>query len=233
MTCQGCVKRVRSELLKTPGVEAAEVQLGTPQAVITMERHISTDRLQESVSKAGKYTITGIDNRMESQAAAGTPAGSSYYPIFLLFAYITGVTLLVQWTAGYFSWISWMQHFMAGFFLVFSFFKLMNLRGFAEGYGSYDIVAKAFPQWGFIYPFVELGLGIAFLTGIAPLGTNIATLVVMGVSAIGVARSLMKRTRFECACLGTVIRLPLSKVTLLEDLLMVAMSAVMILTMIN
>ena len=117
---------------------------------------------------------------------------------------------------------------MAGFFLVFSFFKVMNLKGFAEGYRSYDVVAKAIPAYGFIYPFIELGLGIAFLTQWQPLATNIATLIVMGVSAIGVVQSLLRKSTFQCACLGTVIKLPLSKVTLFEDLLMVLMSIIMI-----
>lgn len=117
---------------------------------------------------------------------------------------------------------------MAGFFFVFSFFKLLNLKGFAEGYGTYDVVARAIPAYGFIYPFIELALGIAFLTGWEPMTTNVLTLVVMGVSTVGVAQSLLKKKPFQCACLGTVIKLPLSKVTLFEDLLMVAMSLVMV-----
>ncbi len=125
--------------------------------------------------------------------------------------------------------MQWMQHFMAGFFIVFSFFKLMNLGGFAEGYGSYDIVAKQFPAWGFIYPFVELALGILFLTGLESRGTAIATFIVMGVSSIGVIQSLLQKKVFQCACLGTIIKLPLSKVTLFEDLLMVFMSAMILL----
>lgn len=120
---------------------------------------------------------------------------------------------------------------MAGFFFVFSFFKLMNLKGFADGYRSYDIVAKKFPAWGFIYPFAELGLGIAFLMAFNPVLTNITTLLIMGVSTIGVAQSLLKKQSFQCACLGTVIKLPLGKVTLLEDLLMVLMSGSILITM--
>ena len=161
-------------------------------------------------------------------AATEDEGTNSYFPIFLIFAYIAGVTLLVQLVMGRFILIEWMSHFMAGFFLVFSFFKVMNLKGFAEGYRSYDVVAKAIPAYGFIYPFIELGLGIAFLTQWQPLATNIATLIVMGVSAIGVVQSLLRKSTFQCACLGTVIKLPLSKVTLFEDLLMVLMSIIMI-----
>jgi copper chaperone CopZ len=234
MTCNGCVAKVKSELLKLPDVTNAEVQLDTPQATITMQKHISTARLQEAIAKAGtKYSITEADGGMHhATAEASTDEGNSYFPIFLIFGYITGVTLLGQVAQGEFILMQWMRHFMAGFFFVFSFFKIMNLKGFAEGYGTYDIVAKAIPAYGFIYPFIELTLGIAFVTGWEPLATNIITLVVMGISTIGVAQSLLKKTPFQCACLGTVIKLPLSKVTLFEDLLMVGMSIIMIVKMI-
>jgi copper chaperone CopZ len=232
MTCNNCVAKVKSELLKLGDVTNADVQLQAPQATITMQKHIPTSVLQDAISKAGeKYKITDTDTSMShhgSMAQEATDTGNSYFPIFLIFGYIAGISLLVQAAQGGFHLMQWMSHFMAGFFLVFSFFKLMNLKGFAEGYQSYDVVAKAVPAWGFIYPFVELVLGIAFLTGFNPLVTNAVTLVVMGVSTIGVVQSLLKNTPFQCACLGTVIKLPLSKVTLFEDLLMVAMSAIML-----
>lgn len=230
MTCEGCVATVKSNLLKLGDVLSAEVQRDAPQATITMARHIPTARLQEALG--AKYTITEADGGMHAYAASSVAADDagtdSYYPIFLIFGYITGATLLVQWAQGGFNWMQWMSHFMAGFFLVFSFFKLLKLSAFTEGYRTYDSLAKRLPAWGYVYPFLELGLGVLFLTGIAPLATNIATLLLMGVSSVGVIQSLTKKQRFQCACLGTVIQLPLSKVTLFEDLLMVAMSAVMI-----
>lgn len=233
MTCNSCVAKVKSALLKLGHVQQAEVQREDPQATITMQQHISTATLQAAVAQAGPYTLTEADATMHHGAAAAAEdtGATSYLPIFLIFAYVAGAAALAQW-GGTFSIMLWMQHFMAGFFLVFSFFKLMNLKGFAEGYRSYDVVARAIPAYGFAYPFIELALGLAYLTGFAPLYTNIITLVVMSVSSIGVIQSLLKKTPFQCACLGTVIKLPLSKVTLVEDLLMVAMSLYMLLTMI-
>ena len=114
---------------------------------------------------------------------------------------------------------------------VFSFFKFLDLKGFAQGYSTYDVVARKFPAWGYIYPFVELLLGIALLTGIFPTGTNIAIIIVMAVGSIGVINSMLKKSIVQCACLGTIIRLPLGKVTLVEDLLMMIMSAGMLVLM--
>lgn len=234
MTCSSCVARVKNELLKLGDILEAEVQLPFPQAVITMSKHIGAGQLQAAVSKAGKYTITEVHSS-NSMAHEEKPAGTknSYYPIVLIFGYIAVVSLLVQLISGYFNMEQWMSHFMAGFFLVFSFFKLLNIQGFADGYSSYDIVARIFPAWGFTYPFVELSLGLLFLTGTFSLGTNIVTLVVMGVSSIGVIQSLVKKSPFQCACLGSIIQLPLSKVTLFEDLLMVVMSSMMIIKLLN
>ena len=231
MTCGSCVARVKNELLKLGDILSADIQLQSPQATITMNKHVSTVALQQAVNKAGHYTITEADNGMKAAVHISGEAAKekdSYFPLFLIFGYITGISLLIQFAQGSFNWMQWMSHFMAGFFLVFSFFKLLNLKGFAEGYSSYDVVAKKIPVWGYIYPFIELGLGLAFLISFQPLGINIVTFFVMGISSIGVIKSLIKKTTFQCACLGTIIKLPLSKVTLFEDLLMVVMSGFVI-----
>ncbi len=234
MTCGGCIAKVKSNLLKMGNVTGAEVQLTAPQATIMMQSHIPTATLQEAISDNGKFTITeaGAGMHHMNGTSAETATGDSYYPIFLIFGYKAGASLFVQFTSGGFDAMQWMQHFMAGFFLVFSFFKLLNLQGFADGYQTYDIVAKKIPAYGFVYPFIELILGILFLTGTSLLFTNIATVIIMGISTIGVANSLLKKLPFQCACLGTIIKLPLSKVTLFEDLLMLTMSAAMILYLI-
>ena len=145
MTCNSCVAKVKSELLKLGDVLTTDIQLQSPQAIITMNKHISTVTLQQAVSKAGHYTIAEADEGMTGSMHAvkdETVGKDSYFPIILIFSYITGITLLIQMVQGSFNWMQWMNHFMAGFFLVFSFFKIMNLQGFAESYSMYDIVAK-------------------------------------------------------------------------------------------
>ncbi len=149
-----------------------------------------------------------------------------------MFGYITGITLLVQYVNGTFNWMQWMNHFMAGFFLVFSFFKLLNLKGFAESYAMYDIVAKQIKSYGYLYAFIELGLGIAYLIGFNPLVTNLITAIVMSVSIIGVLQSVLNKQKIKCACLGDVFNLPMSTITIIEDALMIGMSLIMLIKMI-
>lgn len=120
---------------------------------------------------------------------------------------------------------------MGGFFIAFSFFKMLDLRGFADSYSGYDIIAKRFRAWGYIYAFVELFLGLLFVVDLCPLATNLITLLVMLVSLPGVVNSVLDKKKIKCACLGTVFNLPMSTVTIIEDGLMIVMSAAMLLVL--
>ena len=124
--------------------------------------------------------------------------------------------------------MQWMTHFMAGFFLVFSFFKLLNLKDFAESYAMYDVVAKKVSAWAYLYAFIELGLGISYLLNYNPLVTNVVAFIVMSLSIIGVLQSVFNKKKIQCACLGAVFNLPMSTVTIIEDGLMILMSVIMI-----
>lgn len=130
-----------------------------------------------------------------------------------------------------FIWQQSMMYFMAGFFLVFSGLKLLDVPGFAEGYSTYDLLAQRVKAYGYIYPFLELALGLSYITAFAPVITNIATVILMLFSGIGVTQSLMQKKKFQCACLGTFIKVPLTNVTIVEDFGMAAMAAAMLLTL--
>lgn len=234
MTCNGCVAKAKSELLKLGDIMQADVQLSSPQATITMQKHIPLRELQDALNKAGNYTITASQH--EAQHTAGEETTSwfnTYKPILLIAAYITGATLLVEAARGAFNMEAWMSNFMAAFFLVFSFFKLLDLEGFAQSYASYDVIAKRWSGWGYVYAFIELALGIAFLLRLNPLLTNAITLVVMAVSIIGVLQSVFSERKMQCACLGSVFNLPMSTITIIEDGVMIAMSLLMVLSLSN
>ena len=230
MTCANCVAKAKSQLLLLGDIIEADVKLTAPQATITMQKHIPVTALQNALSKAGHYNITQADGGLHHSEATEETASwlTTYKPILLIGAFITGTTLLIEATRGAFNWHSWMQNFMAGFFLVFSFFKLLNLKGFAESYSSYDIVAKKWFGWGYLYPFIELALGLSYLLNFNPLLTNGVTLIVMTISIVGVLQSVLSNRKIQCACLGAVFNLPMSTITIIEDALMIAMSAIMI-----
>ena len=224
MTCSGCEAKVKSNLLKMPDVLSAEISKDTGTATITMKKHITISAFQEGLGgSASKYQIT-VDHHSETLEQTKNWL-NTYKPILLIFSYITLTTVLIQLGNVHFNGMQWMQHFMAGFFLVFSFFKLLNLSGFAESYAMYDVVAMKVKQWGYIYALLELSLGLAYLTDYKPYITNVVTLVVMSISIIGVLRSVLNKQKIQCACLGAVFNLHMSTVTIIEDALMIGMAA--------
>ena len=232
ITCAGCVAKVKTQLEKIPGVTTATVGLDG-KVEVTMHHHIATSDLQGALQDFPQYQLSEavVKPPVITQADEDIQRSflETYKPILLVFGYILGATLLVEVAAGGFNWMRWMQHFMAGFFLVFSFFKLLDVKAFAASYSSYDVVAQRWFGWGYVYPFVELLLGILFLLNFNPLITNSLAFLVMGVSTIGVVQSLLAKRKFQCACLGAVFNLPMSNITLFEDALMVAMSGAMLL----
>jgi copper chaperone CopZ len=231
MTCSSCEAKVKSSLITLPEVNSVEVSKDSNSATITMDKHIALSTLQNALGgEKSKYQISAAQhNKVAEQTKSWV---QTYKPILLIFGYITLATLCVQFANSTFSWMQWMSQFMAGFFLIFSFFKLLNLKGFAESYSMYDIVAKQIKGYGYIYAFIELGLGIAYLINFNPLVTNAVTAVVMSVSIIGVLQSVLSKQKIKCACLGDVFNLPMSTITIIEDGLMIAMSAIMILKII-
>ena len=195
-------------------------QSGT--AIIAGNSLPNDDALRDAVASAGDYTLTNAERtEPESQrvppdhqqyAAVEDQPKESLYPLFLIVGFITGVTLLVAYATGDWSVEPIMRHFMAGFFIVFSFFKLLDPPGFVSAYRGYDLIARKVPAWGWAYPFVA----------------NSVTLVVMLVGAAGVLKALLDKRAIRCACLGTALNLPMTKVTLVEDLTMAAMAAGML-----
>jgi cation transport ATPase len=228
MTCTSCEAKVKSALLMVENVTNVEVSKDINSATITMEKHIALDKFQKALDT--KYQISATHH---NETAEQTKFWfETYKPILLIFFYISLVTVLIQLKNENFNWMQAMQYFMAGFFLVFSFFKLLNLKGFAESYVMYDVLAKRIPVWAYIYAFVELGLGIAYLINFNPFITNSITFIVMSISIVGVFQSVLNKKKIQCACLGAVFNLPMSTVTIIEDALMIAMSGIMILKMI-
>ena len=217
-----------------------------PMQVVLTGAKAGFETLKTAVEGAGKYGL------VPNQASNTTPAHliraqeapeiialiapntnwlTTYSPLLLIVAYILGGSLLVQigmdGLAGV-TMMETMRYFMAGFFLVFSFFKLLDINAFANAYSGYDLLARRWRGWGLIYPFVELALGMAYLANFNPMFTHWATIIVMGFSAIGVIKAVASKTQIQCACLGTVFKLPMSTVTIVEDVGMVLMAAGML-----
>lgn len=230
MTCNNCVAKVQATL--APYADAVEVTLNPPQVTLTNQK-LDTKGLSNKLASVGNYQIGAEVNAVSNtenltNTESLTEYLARYKPLMLVFAYILGVSLLVEFVNGQFNLHRFMSNFMAGFFLVFSFFKLLDLAGFANSYAMYDVLAKRLPMYGFIYPFIELALGAAYLLAYKPVLINSITFVVMTFSSIGVILAVLNKQKIKCACLGTGFNLPMTTVSIIEDVLMVGMAAWML-----
>ncbi len=150
-----------------------------------------------------------------------------YWPLFalILVAALAGLALTYGTEKGLHGW---MHYFMGVFLCQFAMLKLFHPADFSEGFQMYDLIAKKFRAYAYLYPLIELGLGLSYLSFASPIQTYIITILVMGIGAVGVIRALIRGLDVRCACMGTVLDVPLSTVTLSEDLAMGAMAAAML-----
>jgi copper chaperone CopZ len=212
MTCDGCRKKVEKTLATL--LPDVKVTLEPPRAVTSAT--VGVDQINAALSAIGKY-------RALTDAVAGPSWIATYYPLLLVMALVAVVPLATGTVMG------WMMGFMAGFYIVFGAFKLLDVPAFARSYAQYDIIAKRIPVWGYAYPFIELALGFGFLFWLDMRVLSWIALVLSLVGAVGVIQANRSKQTIECACLGTVFKLPMSIVTIIENLGMAVMAAWMLL----
>jgi hypothetical protein len=121
-----------------------------------------------------------------------------------------------------------MLDFMGLFYIVFSFFKMLDLKGFPDSFRMYDPLAKKVPIYAVIYPFIETALGIMFLLRFEIKIALVATLIILGITTIGVTKTLLDKKSIRCACLGTALKLPMTEATFIENAIMIVMALTML-----
>lgn len=226
MTCNGCRTGVERDLKALPEVSDAIVSLENEEAIIHMASPISLETLQAGLKS--KYTI---EEKFEKQVVDSTTEAplskwAQLRPLFLIFGYITIASIAMH----YKTWDTQeaMLDFMGLFYIVFSFFKFLDLKGFVDSFRMYDPLASNIKLYGWIYPFIELGLGILFLFRLEIPIALVATLVILGITTVGVTRSLLSKQEIQCACLGTALKLPMTEATFIENAIMIAMATFML-----
>jgi hypothetical protein len=220
---------VKPYLDEAESIEEWKVDTTDTRKVLTVTgENLTVEQVSERVAAAGFDVIGQIEDLPNSVAIEHKTFLDTYKPLILVFSYVLGTTLLTEFASGRFDILVVMSKFMGGFFLVFSFFKILNLNGFANAFQSYDIIARRSRYFALVYPFIELTLGLAYLLNVIPLAINVITFAIMLIGLAGVAQALMQKKRIQCACLGTVFNLPMSNVTFVEDGVMALMAATMI-----
>lgn len=234
MTCNNCKASVEESLSALTNVEDVSVDLESKTATIKMKTHIEVKALQNALSD--KYIISEQQEKNVFRTSSNVIEEEKtdlqqLFPLFLILGYITIASILLNinpWDGS-----SFMLDFMGLFYIVFSFFKLLDLKGFPESFKMYDPLAKAIPAYGWVYPFVEVALGLMFLMRFKIDIALIVTLVVLGITTFGVTKALLNKKAIQCACLGTALKLPMTKATFIENTIMLIMAAIMLVKTIN
>jgi len=235
MTCNGCRSHVEEILSKVKSVSKATVELETAQATIEMESHIPIEIFQEALPI--KYRIT--ENKEKNvfatsdinikQIEVEKTKLQQLKPLLLIFFYITIASVLLHYKAW--SWSEFMLDFMGLFYIVFSFFKMLDLKGFTESFRMYDPLAKQVTLYGKIYPFIESILGLMILMRFEVTIALIITLIILSITTLGVIKTLLDKRSIRCACLGTALKLPMTEATFIENAIMIVMAVLMLLNM--
>ena len=224
MTCMGCQNFVKQKIESLEDVINAEVSLERGIATINSKKTISENKLSNILGS--KYSVKTENNFKDIKN--NNSKLKQLQPLILIFIYIITVTFSC---AYYFELTAkrGMQIFMGLFFIVFSFFKFLDYKGFPDSFKRYDPVAKVVPFYAEFYPFLETGLGISYLLEYQILISIILTILILSMTTFGVTKALFKKSQIECACLGTALKLPMTEATLIENAIMLIMSSLLLL----
>ncbi len=231
MTCGSCKASVEKSLESIDNVTNVEVNLEKGEAEVTMSSHVTTETLKSALPE--KYTLSAKQERnvfssstMATETVEEKSKLQQLKPLLIIIFYIATASVLLHYKDW--SWSAFMLDFMGLFYIVFSFFKMLDLKGFPESFKMYDPLAKKLPAYGWIYPFIETALGLMFLMRFKVEIALIVTLVVLGITTVGVTKTLLDKKSIRCACLGTALKLPMTEATFIENAIMIVMAILML-----
>ena len=223
MTCEGCKSSVEDKLGSLNGVDNVKVDLARGQAVIYSKNPVSLSLIKETLPP--KYSLINEEDfnlDTHGDLAIKESKIKQLKPLFIILVYIFIASILLN----YKNWNSSnaMLDFMGLFYIIFSFFKILDIKGFSMSFRMYDPLAKQAPIYGYIYPFIEVLLGMMFLIRFEVNIALILTVIVLGITTIGVTQTLINKRSIKCACLGTTLNLPMTEATFIENALMIIMA---------
>jgi copper chaperone CopZ len=218
MTCQGCASSVEEAIAQLPAVESVSANPKTGVVAVLQQSPVRPDEIKAVLPP--KYALVDHPSTAPSKA-------KQLFPLGLIFVFLIGGTTIMHFPI--FETQAVLPDFMGLFFVVFSFFKFLDLKGFQDSFRRYDPLAKSLPFYGWVYPFVELALGVLFLMRLEVQLALWLTLGILSITTLGVVRVLLSKQQIQCACLGSVLNLPMTEATLIENAVTIGMAGWMLL----
>jgi glutaredoxin len=154
------------------------------------------------------------------------PDATSYTPVLVVFMVAALIALAIGWLTGtQFVSIMTVERFISVAMMLLAMLKLQDVDRFATMFLNYDLLARRYVPYGYVYAFAELGAGALMLTGLLPWLAIPIALFIGGIGTASVFKAVYvdKRT-LKCACVGGSSNVPLGFVSLTENVMMVAMA---------
>jgi copper chaperone CopZ len=218
MTCQGCAWSVEKAIAQLPAVEIVSANPKTGVVAVLQQSPVHLYEIKAVLPP--KYAVVDNPSTIPSKA-------KQLFPLGLIFIFLIGGTTIIHYPI--FETQVVLPDFMGLFFVVFSFFKFLDMNGFQDSFRRYDPLAKSLPFYGWVYPFVELALGVLFLMRLEVQLVLWLTLGILSITTLGVVRVLLSKQQIQCACLGSVLNLPMTEASLIENAVMIGMAGWMLL----
>ncbi len=155
-----------------------------------------------------------------------TPGATSYRPVVAVFA-MTALMALAASTAAFGTpfTVRAGEWFVAFSMCVLALLKLQDVETFSTMFLNYDLLARRWPRYGYVYPFAEALAGVLMVAGTARWLSVPIALVIGGIGAVSVVKAVyIDRRELKCACVGGSSKVPLGFVSLTENVMMVAMA---------
>ncbi len=154
------------------------------------------------------------------------PKATSYRPVAALFA-MTALMALAVSQAVYATPFTMRaaEWFIAFSMAVLALLKLQNVESFATMFLNYDLLAKRWVPYSYVYPFAEGLAGVLMIAGVAKWLSVPIALFIGGIGVVSVVKAVyIDRRELKCACVGGSSNVPLGFLSLTENLMMIGMA---------
>ncbi len=219
------------DLLERRGFEVEDHPLTSREATDAFKREHNVETTPQTFI-AGQR-IGGHDELREHFGLeVADEDATTYQPVIAIFATALLLGLAVSWSAGTLASLRTLEYVLAIGMTLLGLQKLRDIESFSTMFLNYDLLARRWVRYGYVYPFVETVTGILMVAGAliwlaAPLALFIGT-----VGTISVFKAVyVDRRELKCACVGGDSKVPLGFVSLTENLVMIAMGVWMPLRM--
>lgn len=155
---------------------------------------------------------------------------TTYRPVIALFSVAALMSVVVTWlTMGVLLAGQTLAWFISISMVLLGLQKLKDIEQFATMFLNYDLLAQRWVRYGYVYPFIETGAGLAMMAGVLTVVAAPLALVAAGIGAISVFKAVyIDKRDIKCACVGGDSKVPLGFVSLTENLMMMGMAVWML-----